>query len=58
MPRFNHRKPADSNYKEVHAHNENELVSISKEKDLGVIIDNKLKFEDRIGERVNKIKLD
>ena len=37
--------------------NENELVNISEEKDLRVIIDNKLKFEDHIGEKVRKANM-
>ena len=37
--------------------NENELVNISEEKDFGVIIDNKLKFEDHIGEKEKKTNL-
>ena len=34
--------------------NESELVNMSEEKYLGVIIDNKLKFEDHIGEKVKR----
>ena len=49
----NHREAADSNYKEVYKLKENELVNISKEKDL----DNKLKFEDHIGGKVKKANM-